>query len=165
MSFLLFFSGSGGERMEALFLKHEGYFGAVGAFLSNRLNAAGKPSRSFVSAPKRFVCNLKFNYCSCMGCSYCCAGFVDVGVSPARRAAAAGGVSGGEAPLSPGDPVPSLRVLSSPLRSPSSSPPSDAVPAHRSLSAPEKQQAALEAEPEGEFTLGLQPYPAGSGPR
>jgi type II pantothenate kinase len=27
--------------MEALFLKHEGYFGAVGAFLKNRSNAAG----------------------------------------------------------------------------------------------------------------------------
>lgn len=27
--------------MEALFLRHEGYFGAVGAFLKNRSNAAG----------------------------------------------------------------------------------------------------------------------------
>lgn len=31
----------GGSRMEALFLKHEGYFGAMGAFLANRTNAAG----------------------------------------------------------------------------------------------------------------------------
>ena len=32
---------SGGPPAEALFLKHEGYFGAVGAFLANHANAAG----------------------------------------------------------------------------------------------------------------------------
>jgi hypothetical protein len=34
---------SGGPHIEALFLRHEGYFGAVGAFLANHANAAGTP--------------------------------------------------------------------------------------------------------------------------
>ena len=34
-------TASGSGVMEALFLKHEGYFGALGAFLANRVNVAG----------------------------------------------------------------------------------------------------------------------------
>ncbi len=34
-------SRDSGDISEALFLRHEGYFGAIGAFLANRANAAG----------------------------------------------------------------------------------------------------------------------------
>ncbi len=45
-------SGGKGPVTEALFLRHEGYFGAVGAFLANHANAAGiTPAASGSTTP------------------------------------------------------------------------------------------------------------------
>jgi type II pantothenate kinase len=44
-------AGKDTPRTEALFLKHEGYFGAVGAFLANHANAAGEPCSNAPQAP------------------------------------------------------------------------------------------------------------------
>ncbi len=93
----------GGSRMEALFLKHEGYFGAMGAFLANRTNAAGTAALAslYLAAPS----------CSCV--RVLLVGFVDVGGMPSWAASptAAGQVSHAPSP-------PAVRSTS-PTRQPS----------------------------------------------